>query len=54
MSGYAEDAFKKTLADSDEFVFLPKPVSLRPLAETVKTVIQGRTAGRYAPPAEPV
>ncbi len=52
MSGYAEDAFKKTLADSDEFVFLPKPVSLRPLAETVKTVIQGRTAGRHAPPAE--
>jgi two-component system, cell cycle sensor histidine kinase and response regulator CckA len=35
MSGYAEEAFRKNLTD-ENFVFLPKPFTLKKLAETVK------------------
>ncbi len=41
ISGYAEDAFKKNLEANEEFVFLPKPFSLKQLAETVKSVLDG-------------
>ena len=36
VSGYAEDAFAKTLPDGEDFGFLPKPFSLKQLIETVK------------------
>jgi two-component system, cell cycle sensor histidine kinase and response regulator CckA len=36
MSGYAEEAFRKNLSSDEEFVFLPKPFTLKKLAETVK------------------
>ncbi len=36
MSGYAEEAFRKNLSAGEEFVFLPKPFTLKRLAETVK------------------
>jgi len=36
MSGYAEEAFRKNLAADEDFVFLPKPFTLKKLAETVK------------------
>ena len=36
MSGYAEEAFRKSLSGGEEFVFLPKPFTLKKLAETVK------------------
>ncbi len=36
MSGYAEEAFRKNLDAGEEFVFLPKPFTLKKLAETVK------------------
>jgi two-component system, cell cycle sensor histidine kinase and response regulator CckA len=36
MSGYAEEAFRKNLAEDEEFTFLPKPFTLKKLAETVK------------------
>jgi two-component system cell cycle sensor histidine kinase/response regulator CckA len=36
MSGYAEEAFRKNLSDYETFVFLPKPFTLKQLAETVK------------------
>ncbi len=39
ISGYAEDAFKKNLDADQKFAFLPKPFSLKQLAETVKTVL---------------
>ncbi len=35
MSGYAEEAFRKNLTD-ENFVFLPKPFTLKKLVETVK------------------
>ena len=38
ISGYAEDAFEKTPGE-DDFHFLPKPFSLRQLAEQVKEVL---------------
>ena len=42
MSGYAEDAFAKNLPDSERqsFGFLPKPFTLKQLAETVKEVLE--------------
>jgi two-component system cell cycle sensor histidine kinase/response regulator CckA len=40
ISGYAEDAFAKNLAQDEKFTFLPKPFSLKQLAETVKTVLE--------------
>ncbi|MAU42083.1 MAG: hybrid sensor histidine kinase/response regulator [Kordiimonas sp.] len=39
ISGYAEDAFRKNLGDEENFSFLPKPFSLKQLAETVKEVL---------------
>ncbi len=40
ISGYAEDAFDKT-PGNDGFHFLPKPFSLKQLAEQVKEVLEG-------------
>ena len=40
ISGYAEDAFQKNLDPDEEFTFLPKPFSLKQLAEKVKEVMQ--------------
>ncbi len=40
ISGYAEDAFRKNLGPT-EVSFLPKPFSLKQLAETVKEVLEG-------------
>ena len=39
ISGYAEDEFRQQMADQ-EFVFLPKPFSLKQLAGTVKEIIE--------------
>lgn len=39
ISGYAEDEFRQQMAEQ-EFVFLPKPFSLKQLAGTVKEVIE--------------
>lgn len=36
MSGYAEEAFRKNLSEDEDFIFLPKPFTLKKLAETVK------------------
>jgi two-component system cell cycle sensor histidine kinase/response regulator CckA len=36
MSGYAEEAFRKNLSADENFIFLPKPFTLKKLAETVK------------------
>ncbi len=36
ISGYAEDAFEKNLEGQDDFAFLPKPFTLKQLAEAVK------------------
>jgi len=36
VSGYADDAFAKNLPEGQEFVFLPKPFTLKQLIETVK------------------
>jgi two-component system, cell cycle sensor histidine kinase and response regulator CckA len=41
MSGYAEDAFRKNLADNEDFMFLQKPFDLKELAAAVKTALQG-------------
>lgn len=38
ISGYAEDMFRKDL-EAEEFQFLPKPFTLKALAETVKTIL---------------
>jgi two-component system cell cycle sensor histidine kinase/response regulator CckA len=39
ISGYAEDAFEKNLEGELDFAFLPKPFSLKQLAEAVKDVM---------------
>ena len=41
VSGYADDAFAKALPEGSEFVFLPKPFTLKQLIETVKSVTAG-------------
>jgi len=41
ISGYAEDAFEKNLEGEEDFYFLPKPFSLKQLAEAVKDVMGG-------------
>jgi two-component system, cell cycle sensor histidine kinase and response regulator CckA len=41
VSGYAEDAFEKNLEGQTDFVFLPKPFSLKQLVEKVKEVMEG-------------
>jgi len=40
ISGYAEDAFEKNLEGEQDFHFLPKPFSLKQLAEAVKDVME--------------
>jgi two-component system cell cycle sensor histidine kinase/response regulator CckA len=39
VSGYADDAFARNLPEKQEFVFLPKPFTLKQLIETVKGAI---------------
>jgi len=39
VSGYAEDAFKKNLAEHETFAFLPKPFALKDLIQTVKDTL---------------
>lgn len=39
VSGYAEDAFAKNLGENETFSFLPKPFSLKQLAEAVKKAL---------------
>jgi two-component system, cell cycle sensor histidine kinase and response regulator CckA len=39
VSGYADDAFARNLPEGQEFLFLPKPFSLKQLIETVKGVM---------------
>jgi two-component system, cell cycle sensor histidine kinase and response regulator CckA len=41
VSGYADDAFAKNLPEGQEFLFLPKPFSLKQLVEIVKGAISG-------------
>jgi two-component system cell cycle sensor histidine kinase/response regulator CckA len=36
VSGYAEDAFEKSLPENQQFAFLPKPFALSALIEKVK------------------
>jgi len=36
VSGYAEDAFEKSLPENEQFAFLPKPFTLTQLVATVK------------------
>ncbi len=40
ISGYAEDAFEKNLEGQRDFAFLPKPFSLKQLAEAVKAAME--------------
>ncbi len=40
ISGYAEDAFEKNLEGQTDFAFLPKPFTLKQLAEMVKDVME--------------
>jgi len=40
MSGYAEDAFRRNLAENEEFMFLQKPFDLKQLAAAVKTALE--------------
>ena len=41
ISGYAEDAFRRHLAENEDFMFLQKPFDLKELAAAVKTALQG-------------
>jgi len=36
VSGYAEDAFEKSLPENEQFAFLPKPFTLTQLVKAVK------------------
>ena len=40
MSGYAEEAFRTNLDESEKFTFLPKPFSLKKLAAAVKETLE--------------
>ena len=40
MSGYAEEAFKRTLEGDEDFAFLPKPFNLKQLAAKVKEILE--------------
>jgi two-component system, cell cycle sensor histidine kinase and response regulator CckA len=40
MSGYAEDAFRRNLAENEVFMFLQKPFDLKQLAAAVKAALQ--------------
>ena len=39
VSGYADDAFARNLPEGEEFLFLPKPFTLKQLIETVKSAM---------------
>jgi len=41
VSGYAEDAFEKSLPQGQQFSFLPKPFTLKQLVEAVKETLKG-------------
>jgi two-component system cell cycle sensor histidine kinase/response regulator CckA len=41
ISGYAEDSFRKHLAENKDFMFLQKPFDLKELAAAVKAALQG-------------
>jgi two-component system cell cycle sensor histidine kinase/response regulator CckA len=41
VSGYAEDAFEKSLPDTTDFEFLPKPFTLKQLVSKVKETMAG-------------
>jgi len=41
ISGYAEDAFRRHLAENEDFMFLQKPFDLKELAAAVKAALQG-------------
>jgi two-component system cell cycle sensor histidine kinase/response regulator CckA len=41
VSGYAEDAFEKSLPKGEQFAFLPKPFTLKQLVEAVKETMKG-------------
>ena len=41
MSGYAEDAFDKSLPDQKQFNFLAKPFTLKQLVKVVKETMAG-------------
>lgn len=41
ISGYAEDAFSRNLEGQTDFAFLPKPFTLRQLAQAVKEAMEG-------------
>jgi two-component system, cell cycle sensor histidine kinase and response regulator CckA len=41
VSGYAEDAFEKSLPAGEQFAFLPKPFTLKQLVAAVKETMQG-------------
>ncbi|MGH6922615.1 MAG: cell cycle histidine kinase CckA [Propylenella sp.] len=40
ISGYAEEAFQRSLPEDEDFQFLPKPFSLKELATTVKETLE--------------
>jgi two-component system cell cycle sensor histidine kinase/response regulator CckA len=44
VSGYAEDAFQKSLPDPEKYDFLPKPFTLKQLVAQVKETM-GRSGG---------
>jgi len=39
VSGYAEEAFRKNLPEGEDFLFLPKPFTMKQLVETVKAAM---------------
>jgi two-component system, cell cycle sensor histidine kinase and response regulator CckA len=41
ISGYAEDAFRRNLAENEDFLFLQKPFDLKQLAAAVKGALEG-------------
>jgi two-component system cell cycle sensor histidine kinase/response regulator CckA len=41
VSGYAEDAFAKSLPQGEQFAFLPKPFTLKQLVAAVKETMRG-------------
>jgi two-component system cell cycle sensor histidine kinase/response regulator CckA len=41
ISGYAEDSFRRHLAENEDFMFLQKPFDLKELAAAVKAALQG-------------
>jgi two-component system cell cycle sensor histidine kinase/response regulator CckA len=41
ISGYAEDAFRRHLAENEDFMFLQKPFDLKELASAVKAALKG-------------